>query len=95
MDVEVLEVGVALVFHGQVSTRIDPGRRGYNGERYIIRARGIRFTDRWVIEVRAASEDPFGKPIQSIEVVGAQAALQAADELKNQIREGQVDLTRP
>jgi len=46
----------------------------HEGQRYIIRARGILFTDNWVIEIRRARDDPFGHPIHSVEVVGNKAA---------------------
>jgi hypothetical protein len=57
-----------------------------------VRARGIRFTDNWVIEVRPARNDPFGQPIHSVEVVGDKAAWSAIAEVKVAIRAGKIGI---
>ena len=62
----------------------------HKGQRYIIRARGILFTDNWVIEVRSARNDPFGHPIHSVEVVGDKAAREAAADVRTRIRSGEI-----
>ena len=79
-----------LFLKGRAPRELTVDEASYDGERYIIRATGIRYTDNWVIEVRPARNDPFGQPIHSVEVVGNKAAWKAIADVKVEIRSGRI-----